>query len=73
MADILQTMISNSFLSMTIAYAKVKQIRNIYKDVVCKIEAILLQQQCVSTLRPVKYGRHSPDDSVKTVFYSHCA
>ena len=27
MADILQTMISNSFLSMTIAYAKVKQIR----------------------------------------------
>ena len=30
MADILQTMISNSFLSMTIAYAKKNKFENIY-------------------------------------------
>ena len=31
---------------------KWNKFENIYQDVVCKIEAILLQQQCVSTLRP---------------------
>ena len=31
---------------------KQNKFENIYQDAVCKVEAILLQQQCVSTLRP---------------------
>ena len=72
-ADILQTTISNLFISMKIAYANVKQIRIYIYHAVCKIEAILLQQQCVSTLMTRKYGRHFPDDNMKIVVYSHCA
>ena len=71
MADILQTMISNSFLNMVIAYAKVKQIRKYILR--CRLQnKSYFASTTIEHIEAEKYGRHSPDDSVKTVFYSHC-
>ena len=39
------------------------------RQAIIKMAAILSRRQCVNTLRPRQYGRHSPDDIFEWIFW----